>query len=62
MVTSIADRVAIVGGGPAGLTQARVLGALGIPYTLFERNADFGGLWNRDDPKTPVYDSAHLIS
>jgi hypothetical protein len=62
LVTSIADRVAIVGGGPAGLTQARVLGALGIPYTLFERNADFGGLWNRDDPKIPVYDSAHLIS
>lgn len=62
MVAEIPDRVAIVGGGPAGLTQARVLGALGIAYTLFERNADFGGLWNRDDAKSPIYDSAHLIS
>lgn len=58
----VSDAVCIVGGGPAGLTQARVLGELGIPYTLFERNADFGGLWNRSDPASPIYDSAHLIS
>lgn len=58
----IPARAAIIGGGPAGLTQARVLQALGIPFTIFERNADFGGLWNRDDPASPVYDSAHLIS
>jgi hypothetical protein len=55
-------RAAIVGGGPAGLTQARAFKRLGIPFTLFERNADFGGLWNRDDPASPVYESAHLIS
>jgi len=58
----MSDRAAIVGGGPAGLTQARVLDALGIDYVLFERNADFGGLWNPDDPQSPLYDSAHLIS
>jgi len=58
----IENRAAIVGGGPAGLTQARVLDALGVAYTVFERNADFGGLWNRDDPASPIYDSAHLIS
>ncbi len=56
------DRAAIIGGGPAGLTQARVLQTLGIPFEIFERNADFGGLWNRDDPASPIYDSAHLIS
>jgi hypothetical protein len=55
-------RAAIIGGGPAGLTQARALQTLGIPFDIFERNADFGGLWNRDDPDSPVYDSAHLIS
>ncbi len=58
----VENRAAIVGGGPAGLTQARVLRTLGVPFTLFERNADFGGLWNRDDPASPIYDSAHLIS
>jgi len=56
------DRAAIIGGGPAGLTQARVLQALGIPFVIFERNADFGGLWDRTDAESPVYDSAHLIS
>ena len=56
------NRAAIIGGGPAGLTQARALGDLGIPYTIFERNAAFGGLWNTDDPTSPIYDSAHLIS
>jgi flavin-binding monooxygenase-like protein len=58
----VKGRVAIIGGGPAGLMQAYACQKLGIPYTLFERNADFGGLWNRDDPASPVYDSAHLIS
>lgn len=56
------NHVAIIGGGPAGLTQARALADLGIPFTIFERNADFGGLWNTDDPASPIYDSAHLIS
>lgn len=54
--------VCIIGGGPAGLTQARALRRKGIAFTLFERYADFGGLWNLDEPDVPVYDSAHLIS
>lgn len=56
------DRVAIVGAGPAGLTLGRDLAALGVPFTIFERNADVGGLWNDADPASPVYDAAHLIS
>ncbi|MCB1366462.1 MAG: NAD(P)-binding domain-containing protein [Rhodobacteraceae bacterium] len=56
------DRAAIVGAGPAGLTQARVLAGLGVPFTIFERAGDFGGLWNHEDPQSPIYDSAHLIS
>jgi len=61
-VTPADNRAAIIGGGPAGLAQARALQKLGIEFTIFERNAQFGGLWNRDDPASPVYDSAHLIS
>lgn len=56
------DRVAIIGGGPAGLSQARALQKKGIPFTIFETKADFGGLWNRDQGPSPLYDSAHLIS
>ncbi len=56
------QRVAIIGGGPAGLALGRALKALGIPFVIFEQNADFGGLWNRDWAASPIYDSAHFIS
>ena len=37
-------RVAVVGGGPAGLTAARELKRLGHDVTLFEREAHLGGM------------------
>jgi protoporphyrinogen oxidase len=37
-------RVAIVGAGPAGLTAAWELARLGVPATVYERDADVGGI------------------
>ena len=37
--------VVIVGGGQAGLCVAGRLRALGVPYVLFERNAEIGQSW-----------------
>lgn len=37
--------VAIIGAGMSGIVMARRLDQAGIPYTIFERNADFGGVW-----------------
>lgn len=37
--------VAIIGAGMSGILMARRLDQAGIPYTVFERNADFGGVW-----------------
>ena len=54
--------VAIVGAGPAGLAAARALALRGIPYVQFERHTDVGGLWDIDNPGTPMYRSAHFIS
>lgn len=54
--------VAIVGAGPAGLSAARALKRLGIPYVQFERHSDVGGIWDLDNPGTPMYRSAHFIS
>ena len=56
------DRVCIVGAGPAGLSAARALKRLGISYDQFERHSDVGGIWDLDNPGTPMYESAHFIS
>ncbi len=57
-----ADRVCIVGAGPAGLSAARALRRLGIGYDQYERHTDVGGIWDVDNPGTPMYESAHFIS
>ncbi|MFE3055297.1 flavin-containing monooxygenase [Nocardia sp. NPDC059239] len=55
-------RVCIVGAGPAGLSAARALKRLGIAYDQFERHSDVGGIWDLDNPGSPMYESAHFIS
>jgi 4-hydroxyacetophenone monooxygenase len=37
--------VAIVGAGMSGLAAAHRLAQAGVPYTIFEKNADVGGTW-----------------
>ncbi len=37
--------IAIIGAGASGLCAAIQLGKLGIPYTIFEKNAEVGGTW-----------------
>ena len=54
--------VAVVGAGPAGLATARALRVRGLPYLQFERHGDLGGIWDIDNPGTPMYESAHFIS
>lgn len=54
--------VCVVGGGPAGLSLARTFLALGIPFDVYERHSDVGGLWDQTNPGSPVYNSAHFIS
>ncbi|MEN7344066.1 MAG: NAD(P)-binding domain-containing protein [Pseudomonadota bacterium] len=54
--------VAIIGAGPAGLSAARHLTLRNIHYTQFERHSDVGGIWDIDNPGSPMYRSAHFIS
>ena len=53
---------AIIGAGPTGLSMARNLQKLGLPFTGFEIHSDVGGLWDADSPTSTMYESAHLIS
>ncbi len=52
----------IVGAGPAGLAAARALREYDLPYTHVERHSAVGGLWDIDNPGSPMYESAHFIS
>ncbi len=56
------DRYALIGAGPAGLAAARKLKMLDIPFDGYEVHSDVGGLWDIDNPRSTMYESAHLIS
>lgn len=54
--------VAIIGAGPSGLAAARALQRVGIRARGFEASHGPGGLWDITNPRSTVYESAHLIS
>ncbi|MEH0166469.1 flavin-containing monooxygenase [Roseateles microcysteis] len=56
------QQVALIGAGPSGLAAARNLQKAGLPFQGFEAYSDVGGLWNIANPRSTVYESAHLIS
>ncbi|BDS15196.1 flavin-containing monooxygenase [Aureispira anguillae] len=62
MPQNTTNKYAIIGGGPAGLSGAKALKELGIAFDGFEMGNDFGGLWNINNPRSTMYESAHLIS
>ena len=56
------DRHCIIGAGPSGLAQARAFLALGLPFDIFERHSDIGGLWDITNHGTPIYEHTHFVS
>lgn len=54
--------VLIIGAGPSGLATAAELKKAGLDYDHVERHDGVGGLWDIDNPTTPMYESAHFIS
>jgi cation diffusion facilitator CzcD-associated flavoprotein CzcO len=56
------SRVCVVGGGPSGLITARAALRAGAEVVVYERHSDVGGIWDPDNPGSPVYESAHFIS
>ena len=53
---------AVIGAGPSGLAAARALQVAGITFRGFEASSDVGGLWDITNPRSTMYESAHLIS
>jgi cation diffusion facilitator CzcD-associated flavoprotein CzcO len=60
--TNTSDPVGVIGAGPSGLAAAATLRAAGLPFEVLERHSDVGGIWDMDNPGSPMYSSAHLIS
>ena len=56
------EKYCIIGAGPAGLSGAKNLKELGIPFDGYDAGKDVGGLWNIENPLSTMYESAHLIS
>lgn len=56
------DAFAIVGAGPAGLVTARAFMNYGLEVDLYERHSAIGGIWDIENPGSPLYRSCHFIS
>ncbi len=52
----------IIGAGSSGITAAKNLKQLGIPFDVIEREDGIGGNWYYGKPHSSVYRSTHLIS
>lgn len=53
---------AVIGAGPSGLATVRALTKRGIAVDGYEASHGVGGLWDISNPRSTVYESAHLIS
>lgn len=56
------SRYAVIGAGPSGLAAARALQKRGIDVDGYEASHGVGGLWDITNPRSTMYESAHLIS
>lgn len=61
-MTDRSTLIALIGAGPSGLAAARALSLADVAFEGFEAHDDVGGLWNIHNPRSTVYESAHLIS
>ncbi|MEM7345370.1 MAG: NAD(P)-binding domain-containing protein, partial [Chloroflexota bacterium] len=52
----------IIGAGPAGLAAIHSFNLAGLAFDAVEAHQDVGGLWNMDNPGSPIYKSAHFVS
>ena len=61
-VLDCTSKYCIIGAGSSGITAAKNLKQVGLPYEVFEREDGIGGNWYYGKAHSSVYRSIHLIS
>lgn len=56
------NKFLIIGTGPCGIGAIRCFSKNDIPFDCVELHSDIGGQWDIKNPKSTMYQSAHLIS
>lgn len=59
---TLPTRYLVIGAGPSGLIAARAFLRYGIEVDIIERHTGLGGLWDIDNPGSPMYESCSMIS
>ncbi|MDJ0378474.1 NAD(P)/FAD-dependent oxidoreductase [Cryobacterium sp. PH31-L1] len=62
MTNELPTRYLIIGAGVNGLIAARAFRRYGIDVDIIERHTRLGGLWDMDNPGTPMYETCSMIS
>lgn len=62
MIDSRTDRVCVIGAGPTGLTAARAFLNQGVEVDILERHNNVGGIWDIENPGSPMYSSCSMIT
>lgn len=59
---TLPETYCVVGAGPMGLIAARALRRYGIDVEIVERHNRIGGLWDMENPGSPMYETCHFIT
>ncbi|GAA1851174.1 flavin-containing monooxygenase [Microbacterium koreense] len=60
--SSLPTKYLVIGAGPSGLIAARAFLRYGIDVEIVERHTRAGGIWDIENPGSPIYESCNLIS
>jgi NADPH-dependent 2,4-dienoyl-CoA reductase/sulfur reductase-like enzyme len=60
--TNTSDKYLVIGAGPTGLACASSFLEHGIDFYGVEASHNVGGLWDISNPRSTMYENAHLIS